>query len=145
MQPINVLIVDDHAVVRQAMRMMLSAEPAIQPVGEANNGREAICQAKNLCPDLILMDLVMPPEDGIEAIAVIKNEYPQIKIIAMTTFLDDLRTSEALLAGADGCLLKDGDGEALLRAIQVVQRGGRLLHPRLSRQLYKSNSRPVPA
>jgi DNA-binding NarL/FixJ family response regulator len=140
MTPITILIVDDHAVVRQKMRRMVSIEPAIQIVGEANGGREAVCQAKSLFPDLILMDLVMPPEDGLEAIAAIKQDHPQIKIIAMTTFLDDIRSTEALIAGADGCLLKDGDREALLQAIHVVHQGGRLPHPRFARQLAKSKS-----
>jgi DNA-binding NarL/FixJ family response regulator len=71
----------------------------------------------------------MPPEDGIKAIAAIKQDYPQIKIIAMTTFLDRTRIAEALAAGADGCLLKDGDGEMLLQAIQGVQQGEKFLHP----------------
>lgn len=122
MKPIRVLLVDDHAVVRQGMRMFMSVEPNIQIVGEAQDGQEAVCQAKSLLPDVILMDLVMSPENGIKAIAAIKRGYPQIKIIAMTTFLDVVKINEALI-GADGYLLKDGDGDVLLQAIHAVQRG----------------------
>jgi DNA-binding NarL/FixJ family response regulator len=135
MQPISILIVDDHPAVRQGIRMLVSTEKSIQIVGEAKDGREAVCQAKSLLPDLILLDLVMPPEHGVKAIAAIKRDCPRIKIIAMTTFLDNLKIKQALLAGADGCLLKDGNGEALLQAIQVVHRGEGLPHPRFARQL----------
>jgi DNA-binding NarL/FixJ family response regulator len=134
-QPIRVLIVDDHVVVRQGIRLLVSTEPAIQIVGEANDGGEAVCQAKRLLPDIILMDLVMPPEHGIKPIARIKQDHPQIKIIALTTFLDNLKISEALRAGAEGCLIKDGDGQAILQAIQAVRRGESLLHPRFTRKL----------
>src|SRR5688572_4419330 len=132
MKPIRVLIVDDHALVRHATRRLLITKPALQLVGEAGNGQEAVYLVKKLRPDLVLMDLVMPPEDGAKTIAAIKRDYPQIKIIAMTTFLDCTKIREALVAGADGCLLKDGDGEMFLQAIQTVQRGGRLLHPRFA-------------
>jgi DNA-binding NarL/FixJ family response regulator len=137
------LIVDDHAVVRQGIRMIVNTEPTIQIVGFAYDRREAVCQAKGWFPDLILMDLIMPSEDGIKAIAAIKRDHPQIKIIALTTFLDDIKISEALIAGADGCLLKDGDGQALLQAIHAVQRGGRLPHPRFARQLSESKSSSI--
>ena len=138
MKPIRVLIVDDHVLLRYALRRLLIPKPALQIVGEAGDGQEAICLVKILLPDLILMDIVMPPEDGIKAIAAIKRDYPQIKIIAMTTFLDSIKIREALVAGADGCLLKDGDGEMFLQAIQTVQRGGKILHPRFVQQLSRN-------
>jgi DNA-binding NarL/FixJ family response regulator len=141
MKPIRVLIVDDHAVVRKGIQLLVSTESAIQIVGEAKDGRDACHQAKLLQPDLILMDLVMPHEDGIEAIAEIKRDTPNLKIIVLTTFGDDARINAALQAGADGYLLKDADGEALLQAIQAAQRGDMPLHPHVARHLFRGAGR----
>lgn len=137
MKQIRVLIADDHEVVRQGIRMIVSTEPAIQVVGEAKDGLEAVSQVKSLQPDLVLMDLVMPHEDGIEAIVEVKCYNPNIKIIVLTTFEEDDRISAALEAGADGYLLKDADGEVLLQAIKAVQHGDMPLHPRVARHLFK--------
>lgn len=131
MQPIRVLIVDDHAIVRQGIRLLVSTEPSIRIVGEANDGREAVCQAKRLLPDIILMDLVMPPEHGIKPIARIKQDHPQIKIIALTTFLDNLKISEALRAGAEGCLIKDGDDRPSFRLFKPFDGESRCFIPAL--------------
>ena len=136
MNQIRVLIADDHAVVRKGIQMIIGTEPTIQLVGEAKNGREAVYQAQRLRPDVILMDLVMPEEDGLAALTEIKRGHPNIKIIVLTTFEDDHRIQTALEAGADGYLLKDADGEALLRAIQAVQLGEMPLHPRVARHLF---------
>ena len=136
MNQIRVLIADDHAVVRKGIQMIIGTEPTIQVVGEAKNGSEAVCQAQRLQPDVILLDLVMPDIGGLEALIEIKRCHPNIKIIVLTTFEDDHRIQAALEAGADGYLLKDADGEALLRAIQAVQLGEMPLHPRVARQLF---------
>jgi DNA-binding NarL/FixJ family response regulator len=128
----RVLIVDDHAIVRKGIQMLLDSEPAIQVVGEAQNGEEVLAQIEQLQPDVVLMDLVMPGEDGIEATALIKRHYPEVKVIVLTTFNDPLRIMAALRAGADGYLLKDADGEALLQAVQAVQKGGMPLHPAIA-------------
>lgn len=138
MKQIRVLVVDDHAVVRKGIEMFVSTEPAIQVVGDAKNGREAIHQVEDLQPDVILMDLVMPRLGGIEAIAKIKRDHPQVKIIALTTYEDSARINAAIEAGADGYLLKDADGEALLWAIQAAQQGDMPLHPRVARHLFGS-------
>ena len=143
MKQIRVLIVDDHAVVRKGIQMMVSTEPAIQVVGEAKDGLDAMSQVKELQPDLVLMDLVMPREDGVEAIIEIKRYDPSIKIIVLTTFEEDVRISAAMEAGANGYLLKDADGEALLQAIQAVQQGDMPLHPRVARHLFKGIVGPV--
>ncbi len=137
MTQIRILIVDDHDVVRKGIQMIVSTEPTIQVVGEAKDGQEAVRQAKSLQPDIILMDLVMPQGDGIEAIAEIKHDYPQIKIIALTTFEDNVRINGAMEAGVDGYLLKDADGEVLLQAIQAAYRGDMPLHPRVARHLFR--------
>jgi DNA-binding NarL/FixJ family response regulator len=135
MKQTRILIVDDHVIVRKGIRMLLESEPGIEVVGEAGNGQEAFEQVKNLLPDVVLMDLVMPQEDGVTAILKIRPHYPQVKIIVLTTFNDHLKIAAALKAGAHGYLLKDADGEALLQAIQVVQRGGAPLHPQISHSL----------
>lgn len=142
MKKIRVLIVDDHAVVRKGVQMIVSTEPLIQIVGEANNGQDAVRQVKDLQPDVILMDLVMPHKDGIEAIAEIKRNDPDVKIIVLTTFEDEEKIKAAMHAGVDGYLLKDADGEALLQAIQAVRKGDMPLHPRVARYLFKGTKRP---
>ncbi|MCL4295428.1 MAG: response regulator transcription factor [Anaerolineae bacterium] len=137
MERIRVLVVDDHTVVRTGIQMLVSTEPAIQIVGEAKNGREAIYLAQVLQPDIIVMDLVMPEKNGIEAIAQIKRDYPGIKILVLTTFEDEIQINAALEAGADGYQLKDANGEALLHAIRATQMGDMPLHPRVARYLFK--------
>jgi len=140
MDPIRVLIVDDHFVVRKGLQMLLDTEPSIQIVGEAENGREAVRQAQNLNPAVVLMDLVMPERGGIEAIAAIKGRMSHVRIIVLTTFQDDVRVRAAMKAGADGYLLKDAGGEALVQAIQVVQRGGMPLHPDIAQHLIRGTA-----
>jgi NarL family two-component system response regulator LiaR len=131
----RVLIVDDHSVVRKGIQMFLATEPSIQVVGEAGDGQGAIRKATDLRPDVILMDLVMPHGDGVEAIAEIKRRIPNVKIIVLTTFKDEARVNAALQAGADGYLLKDADGDALLQAIHTVQQGNAPLDPCVARHL----------
>lgn len=137
MEKIRLLIVDDHEVVRQGIRMIVKTEPAIEIVGEARDGQSAVRQVESLRPHIVLMDLVMPEEDGLKAIIEIKRNRPEIKVLVLTTFEDEERISAAMEAGADGYLLKDADGEALLQAIQAVQWGDMPLHPRVARHLFK--------
>jgi NarL family two-component system response regulator LiaR len=138
MNVIRVLIVDDHVVVRRGIQMFLDTDPSIQIVGEAESGQDAVRKAKALQPDVILMDLVMPDGAGIEAIAEIKRSIPNAKIIVLTTFGDESRAKAAMEAGADGYLLKDADGEALLQAIQAVRRGDMPIHPHVALHLVKN-------
>lgn len=135
MNPIRLMIVDDHALVRKGIVMFLGIEESIEIVGEAGNGCEAVRLAKLLCPDVILMDLVMPQGDGLEAIGRLKQDMPEVKIIVLTTFDDESRVKAALKAGAHGYLLKDADGATLLQAIQAVQKGGLPLHPTVTQHL----------
>ena len=128
----RVLTVDDHVVVRRGIQMLLDTHPSIQLVGEAESGWDAVRNAEALQPDVILMDLVMPSGDGIESIAEIKRSIPNVKIIVLTTFADEPRAKAAIEAGADGYLLKDADGEALLTAIHAVQRGDMPIHPHVA-------------
>jgi len=135
MNPIRLLIVDDHVVVRKGIQMLLDTESSIQVVGEAENSQDAIRKARSLKPDVILMDLVMPEGDGIQAIAEIKRCIGTIKIIVLTMFHDETKINAAIEAGADGYLLKDADGDELIRAIHAVQQGGMPFDPQVVRHL----------
>ena len=141
MKPTRLLIVDDHAVVRKGIQMIVSTEPSIEVVGETGTGQEAIRLAKSLHPDVILMDLMLPECDGIQATAEIKRTTPDIKIIILTTFGDEARVNAAMEAGADGYLLKDADdGEMLLSAIQSVQLDHLPIHPQVTRHLLRTTA-----
>jgi len=145
-KPIRVLIVDDHPIVRKGLRTLLDNEPDFQCVGEASNGEEAIELAMRLQPDVTLMDLVMSPVDGVEAIQRIKNQRPSACILVLTTFADDDKVFPAIKAGASGYILKDIPPEELLQAIQDVSAGRPFLHPtiatRLMREINQTNSPP---
>jgi len=123
MNPTRLLIVDDYVVVRKGIQMLLDTEPSIQVVGEAEDSQDAIRQALSLKPDVILMDLVMPHGDSLQAIAEIKRSIPTIRVIILTMFHDEAKINAAVEAGADGYLLKDADAEELVRAIKDVRQG----------------------
>ena len=108
---IRVLIVDDHRVVRQGLRMFLSSEEDIDIVGEASDGEQALAQVEKLLPDVVLMDLLMPGLGGVQATAAIRKEHPQVEVVALTSVLEDRMVVEAVRAGAIGYLLKDTDAE----------------------------------
>ncbi len=135
MNPIRLMIVDDHALVRKGIVMFLGIEESVDIVGETDNGYDAVRLAKLLCPDVILLDLVMPKGDGLEAIGHLRRDMPEVKIIVLTTFDDENRVRTALKAGAHGYLLKDADGATLLQAVQAVQAGGMPLHPNVTQHL----------
>ena len=104
---IRVLITDDHGVVRQGLRMFLSLDPDVQVVGEAENGQEALEMARELEPDVVLMDLLMPVMDGIKATEAIRSELPEVEVMALTSVLEGASETGAVRAGAIGYLLKD--------------------------------------
>jgi NarL family two-component system response regulator LiaR len=132
---IRVLLVDDHAIVRDGIRSLLNTQPGIDVVGEANNGRDAVSQAETLQPDVILMDLVMPGMDGIEAIRQIIDHQPESRILVLTSFSAEDKVFPAIKAGAMGYLLKDSDSEDLVRAIHQVYSGESSLHPKIARMV----------
>jgi NarL family two-component system response regulator LiaR len=132
---IRVIIAEDHVIVRKGVRSLLSLEPDIEVVGEAANGREAIAQAGSLKPDVILMDLVMPEMDGIQAIAQIKAVNPESKVLVLTSFANDDKIFPAIKAGALGYLLKDSDQAELAKAIRQVNAGEYSLHPIIARKV----------
>jgi len=139
---IRVLVADDHVVVRQGIRALLATEPDIEVVGEAENGREAVAETDRLQPDVILMDLVMPEMDGIEAIRRITAQQPEARILVLTSFAADDKVFPAIKAGALGYLLKDSEPEELVGAIHQVHRGESSLHPAVARKLLQELSRP---
>lgn len=140
--PIRVLVADDHVVVRKGLSALLATEPDIEVVGEAENGHEAVTQAERLRPDVILMDLVMPEMDGIEAIHRITTHQPEARILVLTSFAADDKVFPAIKAGALGYLLKDSGPEELVGAIHQVYRGESSLHPAIARKLLQELSRP---
>lgn len=140
---IKVMIVDDHAIVREGLTMLLSEEDDIEVVGEARNGAEAITRAGSLQPDVILMDLVMPEMDGITATTQIRQKYPDCQVLVLTSFAEDQRVPDAIQAGAVGYLLKDVLKADLLRAIHAAAKGEPTLHPEAQRQLMKQVVTPA--
>lgn len=141
--PIRVLITDDHIVVRKGIRALLATEPDIEVVGEAKNGREAVTEAKRLNPDVILMDMVMPEMNGVEAISRITGQQPGARILVLTSFAADDQVFPAIKAGALGYLLKDSEATDLIQAIHQVFRGEPSLHPTIARKLLQELSRPI--
>ena len=126
---IRVMISDDHTVVREGLSAMLSREKDIEVVGEAVNGNEAIEKARDLKPDIVLMDLRMPEVDGVEAMRRIRTENPDIKFIVLTTYDNDEYIFQGIEAGARAYLLKDSPREEMFKAIRVVSEGGSLIEP----------------
>ena len=132
---IKVLIVDDHQVVRQGLRTFLELQEDIIVVGEAGDGATAIEMVRQLNPDVVLMDLVMPRLDGIEATRQVKSLAVNIKIIALTSFTEDEKVFPAIQAGASSYLLKDVSPDDLVEAIRAAYRGEARLHPDILRKL----------
>ena len=140
---IRVLVADDHAIVRKGICALLATEPSIEVVGEAHDGLDAIAAANRLDPDVILMDLVMPVLDGLEAIRRLTSSQPDARILVLTSFHGDDKLFPAIKAGALGYLLKDSRPEELVEAIRQVHRGESSLHPSIARRLLRELSTPA--
>ena len=132
---VRILIVDDHAVVRQGLITFLELQDEIEVVGEASNGKEAIQKVQELEPDVVLMDLVMPVMDGLTAIKAIKQLRPSTEVIALTSFADDEKVFTAIRSGATGYLLKDVQPNDLVKAVLAADRGEVQLHPEVAKLL----------
>jgi DNA-binding NarL/FixJ family response regulator len=139
---IKVIIVDDHSVVRQGLTMFLALDQEIEVIGEASNGSEAVELTRELKPDVVLMDLLMPVMDGVDAIDAIKKEFPQIEIVALTSVLEDQAIIDAIRVGAVGYLLKDTEAEKLCEAVKLAAAGQVQLSPQVATRLVREISAP---
>ena len=135
LRPIQILLVDDHPVVRDGLRAMLGLEPDFQIVGEANNGVEAVRQVAQLLPDVVLLDLEMPELDGVAALEQIRAANPASRVIILTAYDEDERIVGAVVAGAQGYVLKGAPREDIFRAIRIVHAGGSLWQPLIASKL----------
>jgi len=133
MDKIRLLLVDDHALMRAGLHSILDAEPDMCVVGEAEDGRTAVKQATELCPDVVLMDIAMPLLNGMEATRQIRHDCPQVKVLVLTMHDDEEYIRQALAAGAMGYLLKDTSPHELLDAIRAVHKGEAVLSPAITR------------
>lgn len=140
---IRILITDDHAIVRKGLRTLINSEAGMEVVGEAADGIEAVLKARSLQPDVILMDLVMPRQGGVESIIEIKKERPNARILVLTSFAEEEKVFSAIKAGALGYLLKDSSPEQLVQAIHDVYRGESSLHPTIALKLIREISQPA--
>ena len=140
---VRVLVVDDHAIVRRGIRALLSEAGGFEVVGEADNGQAAVLRAQETEPDVILMDLLMPVMDGIEATRLIIDQQPNVRILVLTSFSADNKVFPAIKAGAAGYLLKDTSPDELVTAIRQVHRGEVSLHPTIARRLLSEIARPA--
>lgn len=142
--PIRILLVDDHAVVRQGLRMFLDLDPELEIVGEASNGLEALAKIEELSPEVVLMDLMMPEMGGIEAIAQCRVRFPDVEVIALTSVLEDRSVVQAVKEGAAGYLLKNTEADELRRAIKAAAEGKIQMSPEATKRLMKSLQSPDP-
>jgi DNA-binding NarL/FixJ family response regulator len=133
--PIRVLLVDDHAVVREGLRTFLELQDGIEVIGEAGDGREGIQEAERLRPDVVLMDLVMPKLDGVQAMRELRERGSRARVIVLTSFLEDERLLPALRSGAAGYLLKNVQPQELARAVRVAAAGETLIDPAVATRL----------
>jgi NarL family two-component system response regulator LiaR len=143
-EPIRVLVVDDHVIVRQGIRALLAEYEDVEVVGEAGDGVEAVQAAESLKPDVILMDLIMPQMDGIEATRRISEQWPEARVLVVTTYNGDDLVFPAIKAGARGYVLKDAGASELVGAIRQVYRGEPSLHPDIARKLLNEIREPTP-
>jgi two-component system, NarL family, response regulator NreC len=137
---VRVLIVDDHAVVRSGLAMLVNAEKDLEAVGEAGNARDAVFEARTTKPDVILMDVMMPERSGIEALPQLLHEHPETKVLVLSMQDDPRYVREAFAAGARGYILKEAADVELVAAIREVAGGGRYVHPELGARLIEAES-----
>ena len=142
MKNIRVLIADDHAIVRHGLCALLGTERGIEVVGEAKDGNEAVARTKQLAPDVVIMDIVMPRKDGVEATEEIRAAVPSAKIVVLTSFGTSDKISRAIEAGATGALMKTAEDRELLSAIRTVANGGRVISPAVRKLI--STDPPAP-
>lgn len=138
MDAIRVLIVDDHTMVRMGLKLCLANYSGVTVVGEAANGQEALQEIETCQPHVVLMDLIMPELSGVDAIRAVRKHWPEVKVLALTSFTEDTHVTAAMEAGAAGYLFKDVEPHELVAAIQEAHRGEVPLHPQAARVLVDS-------
>ena len=143
-EPIRVLVVDDHAVVREGLRTFLALQDGLAVAGEAADGEEAVREAERLRPDVVLMDLVMPRLDGVAAMRELRRRVPSARVIVLTSFLDDERLLPALRAGAAGYLLKNVQPQELAHAVRAAAVGETLIDPTVAARLVEALAEEAP-
>jgi two-component system, NarL family, response regulator NreC len=136
----RVLIVDDHAVVRAGLKLLLNAEDDLEAVGEAGSAKEAVFEARTLKPDVILIDVVMPEQSGLDVVPQLVSEHPETKVLVLSMQDDARYVREAFAAGASGYVLKEAADSELVSAIREVARGGRYVHPELGARLVSAET-----
>jgi two-component system, NarL family, response regulator LiaR len=141
-ESIRVMLVDDHAVVREGLRTFLELQDGIEVVGEAEDGRQAVDEAERLKPDVILMDLVMPVLDGVGAMRELRRRQPKSRVIVLTSFAEDDRLLPAIQAGAAGYLMKNVQPKELARAVRAAHNGEALLDPAVAARLVEAIAQP---
>jgi two-component system, NarL family, response regulator NreC len=137
---VRVLVVDDHAVVRAGLAMLIDAEKDMETVGEAGNARDAIFEARSAKPDVVLMDVMMPDQSGLEVVPQLLHEHPETKVLVLSMQDDPRYVREAFAVGAKGYVLKEAADTELVAAIREVARGGRYVHPELGARLVAGES-----
>lgn len=142
---IRILIADDHAIVREGLRALIETEPGMELVGEAADGAEAVDLYQALEPDVMLLDLVMPREGGLDALSRIRKLDPKARILVLSSFAEDEQVFPAIMAGALGYLLKDTSPQDLLKAIRDVAHGEVTLHPAIARRVIRELHKPAEA
>ncbi len=142
--PLSILIADDHAIVREGLTSVINRQADMRIVGQATNGEEAIALALALLPDVILLDLMMPIKDGLEAIREIRQVNDRARILVLTSFANDSRVFPAIKSGALGYLLKDATHDQLLQAIRDVAEGRASLHPAIALKVMREIDKPAP-
>lgn len=141
--PVRVLLVDDHTVVRNGLRLVFELEDDLEVVGEAADGREALERVAELRPDVVVMDLLMPVMNGVEATRAIRAAYPEVEVVALTSVLDDRMVVDAVEAGASGYMLKETRPGELFEAVRAAARGEVRLDPRAQARLMRELRRPA--
>ncbi|GAB4514902.1 MAG: response regulator transcription factor [Anaerolineae bacterium] len=141
-QPIRILLADDHAIVRRGICTLLMSEDTIEVVGEASDGREAVQKTLSLQPDVVILDMVMPNMNGLEAIVAIKEKLADVRILVLTSFSEDDKVFPAIKAGALGYLLKDSSPDQLIQAIHDVYGGKSSLHPVIALKVIQELNNP---
>ena len=137
---VRVLIVDDHAVVRSGLRLLLEAENGVEPVGEAGTAQEAVFQARALTPDVILLDVLLPDRTGLEILPQLKHENPDAKVLVLSMQDEPRYVREAFAAGASGYVLKEAADTEVVAAIREIAGGGRYVNPELGARLVAADT-----